>query len=111
VFEDGDQVFHWHEDTFDSPRAPPSGDRDHVEMQAFRYGDSSWGLQFHFEVDRAEIELWLAAAGEDEVRAWGKTTRQILDETDRFIEAHEHRARELFHRFWDIVRARSTDRG
>ena len=33
------------------------------------------GIQFHLEVDRAEIELWLEAAGEDVVRAWGKTSR------------------------------------
>lgn len=112
VFEDGAQVFHWHEDTFDLPEeAILLATGDHVEMQAFRYGDTSWGLQFHFEVDRAEIDLWLAAAGEDEVRAWGKTTQQIMDEVDRFLEDHERRARELFNRFWDVVRARSADRG
>jgi GMP synthase-like glutamine amidotransferase len=71
----------------------------------------AWGLQFHLEVDRAEIERWLEAPGESELPAWGKTTRQILDETDRFIDAHEDRARELFRRFWAIVRARSDDRG
>ena len=112
VFEDGARVFHWHEDTFGLPEgATLLATGDHVEMQAFRYGETSWGLQFHFEVDRAEIELWLEAAGEDVVRAWGKTTRQILDETGRFIEAHERRARELFHRFWEVVRARSQDLG
>lgn len=112
VFEDDDQVFHWHEDTFDLPEgATLLATGDHVPVQAFRYGDTAWGLQFHFEVDRAEIELWLEAAGEDGVRAWGKTTQQVLDETDRFIDAHEERARELFRRFWDVVRARSGDRG
>jgi GMP synthase (glutamine-hydrolysing) len=111
VFEDGDQVFHWHEDTFDLPEgATLLATGDDVLMQAFRYGEAAWGLQFHLEVDRAEIELWLEAAGENEVRAWGKTTRQILDETDRFIDAHEDRAYELFRRFWDVVRARSGDR-
>jgi len=108
VFEDGAQVFHWHEDTFDLPEgATLLATGDHIPMQAFRYGDTAWGLQFHVEVDRAEIELWLAAAGEDGVRAWGKTTQQILDETNRFIDGHEDRARGLFRRFWEIVRSAS----
>jgi GMP synthase (glutamine-hydrolysing) len=106
VFEDGSQVFHWHEDTFDLPEgATLLATGDDVPMQAFRYGDSAWGLQFHFEVDRAEIELWLEAAGEQECLAWGKSPREILDETERFIEDHERRARELFRRFWEIARA------
>ena len=110
-FEDGAQVFHWHEDTFDLPEgATLLATGDHVETQAFRYGDTSWGLQFHFEVDRAEIELWLEAAGEEVVHAWGKTTDQILTETARFIDDHERRARDLLHRFWVVVRTRSEDR-
>lgn len=108
VFEDGAPVFHWHEDTFDLPEgAILLATGDHVETQAFRYGDTSWGLQFHFEVDRAEIELWLRAAGEDVVRAWGKSSGQILDEAERHIEGHEARAREVFGRFWDVARTRS----
>jgi len=99
-------VFHWHEDTFDLPEgATLLATGDDVPMQAFRYGDSAWGLQFHFEVDRAEIELWLEVAGEQECLAWGKSRREILDETERFIRDHEQRARELFRRFWETARA------
>jgi len=106
VFEDGAQVFHWHEDTFDLPGgATLLATGDEVPMQAFRYGESAWGLQFHFEVDRAEIELWLEVAGEQECLAWGKSRREILDETERFIRDHEQRARELFRRFWETARA------
>jgi GMP synthase (glutamine-hydrolysing) len=106
VFGDGDQVFHWHEDTSELPEgATLLATGDHVEMQAFRYEDRAWGLQFHFEVDRAEIELWLKAAGEQVCLAWGKSPREILDETERFIQDHERRARELFGRFWEIARA------
>jgi GMP synthase (glutamine-hydrolysing) len=83
---------------------------DDVPLQAFRYGAVAWGLQFHLEVDRAEIERWLEAQARASFSP-GETTRQILDETDRFIDAHEDRARELFRRFWAIVRARSDDRG
>ena len=106
LFEGGDRVFHWHEDTFELPEgATLLAAGDHVEMQAFRYGASAWGLQFPFEVDRAEIELWLQAAGEQECLAWGKSRREILDETDRFIQGHERRARELFGRLWELALA------
>jgi GMP synthase (glutamine-hydrolysing) len=105
VFGDGDPVFHWHEDTFELPEgATLLATGDEVETQAFRYGDRAWGTQFHFEVDRAEIDLWLKTAGDDEVRAWGKTSEEIRAQADRFIDAHEARARTLFRRFWELVR-------
>lgn len=108
VFRDGDAVFHWHEDTFALPEgATMLATGDEVAMQAFRYRDAAWGLQFHFEVDRAELDLWLKTAGEDVVRDWGKTTEQIQEEAGRFIEDHERRAREVFGRFWEIVRGRA----
>jgi GMP synthase (glutamine-hydrolysing) len=107
VFKDGDMVFHWHEDTFELPEgATLLATGDDVPVQAFRYGDAAWGLQFHFEVDRAEVEAWLKTAGDDEVRSWGKTSEQVLAETDRYIDRHEERARALFGRFWAIVRDR-----
>jgi GMP synthase (glutamine-hydrolysing) len=111
VFRDGDMVFHWHEDTFDLPEgATVLGTGDDVHLQAFRIGDRAWGVQFHFEIDRAELELWLAAAGEDVVRAWGKTTAQVLEESDRFLETQEERAVALFGRFGDVVRSADRER-
>lgn len=108
VFKDGDVVFHWHEDTFDLPEgATLLATGDLVQTQAFRYGDAAWGTQFHLEVDRAEIDLWLKTAGDDGVRAWGKTREELEAETDRFIDGHEERARALFGRFWDVVRRAS----
>jgi GMP synthase (glutamine-hydrolysing) len=105
VFAEGDQVFHWHEDTFELPEeATLLATGDHVKTQAFRYGEVAWGLQFHVEVDRAEIDMWLEVAGATEVEAWGKTTDQIVHETDRFIESHEERGREVFRRFARLAR-------
>jgi GMP synthase (glutamine-hydrolysing) len=105
VFADGDVVFHWHEDTFDLPEgATLLATGDEVRTQAFRYGNTAWGTQFHFEVDRAEIDLWLKTAGDEGLRAWGTTTERMQAETDRFIDGHEQRARALFGNFWDVVR-------
>jgi GMP synthase (glutamine-hydrolysing) len=106
VFSDGDVVFHWHEDTFDLPEgATLLATGDPVRTQAFRYGDRAWGTQFHLEVDRAEIDLWLKTAGDDGVAAWGRTRAEMEAATDRFIDGHEERARALFRRFWGVVRS------
>jgi GMP synthase-like glutamine amidotransferase len=80
---DGDPIFgglpervralHWNEDAFSVPdgavellsRAGPGG-------EAFRYGESAWGIQFHPEADAAGLDGWygdvdwLAEAGVDE---------------------------------------------
>ena len=106
AFADGDHVFHWHEDTFDLPDgAVLLATGDDVALQAFRVGERAWGLQFHFEVDRPEVELWLDSAGPHVVESWGKTTPQILDEANRHLATQEARAREVFRRFADVVRA------
>lgn len=44
------QVFHWHGETFDLPReAIRIAKSDHCENQAFQWGRSVIGLQFHLE--------------------------------------------------------------
>lgn len=104
VFADGDMVFHWHEDTFELPQGATLLARgDDVPMQAFRTGQRAWGMQFHLEVDRPELELWLRAAGEDVVRAWGSTTEQLIQQADKYLDPQEAKAREVFRRFADVV--------
>ncbi len=47
--------------------------------QAYRIGDRTWGVQFHFEIDRAEIEFWLESfeSTENLERTWGKWTMRF----------------------------------
>ena len=105
AFRDGDRVFHWHQDTFELPDGSTLlATGDAIRMQAFRHRRAAWGVQFHVEVDRDEIALWLKIAGDDVVREWGSTTERIEDETDRYVDEHERRAVELFGRFWELVR-------
>jgi len=55
-----ERMFQWHGDTFDIPKSAvhlvSSAD---CANQAFRYGDKSYGLQFHMEVDEPMIHRWL----------------------------------------------------
>jgi len=107
AFADGDRVFQWHEDTFDLPDgATLLATGEDVPLQAFRVGERAWGIQFHFEVDGAELEQWLdeADALMDLQSTWGKSSEDIRLEAKEHMSAHEERGREVFRRFVDVVR-------
>jgi GMP synthase (glutamine-hydrolysing) len=59
-FRGTEKIFQWHGDTFDIPRSAV-----HLAFsclcahQAFRYGATVYGLQFHLEVDEPMIHRWL----------------------------------------------------
>ena len=68
-------VLGWHEDTFTLPpgAVPLAGSIAH-RNQAFRWGTSAYGVQFHLEADTADVARWatvpryaqmLARAGAD----------------------------------------------
>jgi GMP synthase-like glutamine amidotransferase len=104
---DGDLAFQWHGDTFALPSGAEiliTGDR--VSNQAFRYGTLAWGTQFHFEVDGAELEMWLqefARRGGDLEAEWGKSPERVREERARHIGPHETRGREIFTRFTHLA--------
>lgn len=51
-------VFHWHGDTFDIPKNATRLAYSEMYNQAFRY-ESAVGIQFHLEVDKKTVLLWL----------------------------------------------------
>lgn len=59
-FQEHEKIFQWHGDTFDIPKTSR-----HLAFstlcanQAFRYGTSVYGFQFHLEVDKPMIHRWL----------------------------------------------------
>jgi GMP synthase (glutamine-hydrolysing) len=106
-YRDGTMVFQWHEDTFDSPSdAELLATGDRVRNQAFRVGTRAWGVQWHLEINRAELETWLETFGAeaDLKTEWGKTAEEVRSEADTFMAAHEDRGRELFARFVRVMR-------
>ena len=59
-FNGTEKIFQWHGDTFDIPHgAVHLATSPECANQAFRYGERTYGLQFHLEVDKALIQRWL----------------------------------------------------
>jgi GMP synthase (glutamine-hydrolysing) len=57
-------VFHWHSDTFDLPsNSIRIAHSTNYQNQAFQY-KSAIALQFHLEINRATVKLWLEKAQE-----------------------------------------------
>lgn len=55
-------IFQWHDDTFTlPPGAIRHAGNDVAENQAFRIGRAAYGMQFHFEADRALVGAWSKA--------------------------------------------------
>jgi GMP synthase (glutamine-hydrolysing) len=102
----GDHVFQWHMDTYD---LPSGGERlaagERVANQAYRIGDTAWGVQFHLEVDADELAMWLQAYAEqgDLERDWGKSPGAVLDEAARHLADHERKGAEVFRRFAGVA--------
>lgn len=58
---DGFRIFQWHDDTFSiPPGAAHLASSPVADSQAFRVGRATYGIQFHFETDRALIGQWNA---------------------------------------------------
>jgi GMP synthase (glutamine-hydrolysing) len=102
VWNDGDMVFQWHQDTMDLPHgAEQLATGDAVAIQAYRMGERAWATQFHFEIDAAELELWLDEASQfmDLEEVWGKSAHTIRSEAARYMTEHEAKGAEMFRRF------------
>jgi GMP synthase (glutamine-hydrolysing) len=68
----------WHGDVFDLPAgAVRLASSELTEHQAFRYGDSTYGLLFHLEVTAAQLEA-MTAAFADEIAAAGVPAAAII---------------------------------
>lgn len=99
-------VLHWHGDTYE---LPPGG--VHVassalyRQQAFRIGNSAWGLQFHIEVDEAAVGAFLDAFGDDALNA-GSSLEAIRAATPGAVRALLPYRDEVLKRFAALVTAR-----
>jgi GMP synthase (glutamine-hydrolysing) len=100
-------VFQWHFCTFDVPSgaqhlARTSG----CENQAFRYGPSAYGFQFHLEVDQPLIERWLGRpeyCAELVDAGLGHDADAIRAHTREHIGAMQQTADTVFNSFLDLI--------
>jgi GMP synthase (glutamine-hydrolysing) len=80
----GVAVLHWHGDTFDLPKgARCLASTALYPNQAFDHGNNVLALQFHCEVDAADIESWLIGHI-SELTAAGIDINALRDTTRRF---------------------------
>jgi GMP synthase-like glutamine amidotransferase len=102
------QVLHWHGDTYElPPGAVHLASSISYPHQAFRVGDSAWGLQFHIEVDEAAVDAFLRKFGH-EVLAAGTTPETIRKATPGALsELRPHRDA-LLGRFAALVGSRRS---
>src|SRR5262245_1235372 len=104
-YGDGDLVFQWHMDTFDLPDgAEQLATGDEVDAQAYRGGDRAWATQFHFEIDRPEIDLWIDGIGPALETEWHMTSARLRTAASAHQPRHEHQGAEVFRRFVKVAR-------
>jgi GMP synthase (glutamine-hydrolysing) len=99
------RVLHWHGDTFDLPAdAELLGSTPLTAHQAFRRGAAVLALQFHVEVDPAEIERWLVGHACEIAGAGGLDVNRLRADTARFGPATAACAASVLDRWLDEAR-------
>jgi GMP synthase (glutamine-hydrolysing) len=97
-------VFHWHGETFDLPRGAVRLAFSALTMnQAFRLGETAYGLQFHLEVDTTMIEAWVNAYPSDLGVDAEATARRVASETVTQAAPLHAAAIQAMHCFLDIA--------
>ena len=100
-----EMVFQWHGDTFSLPEgAYHLASSDACLNQAFRFGESVYGFQFHLEVDQALIERWLRTSIHlREIEELSNTVdpEQIRTDTSCYINSSAVLSRAVFGEFID----------
>jgi GMP synthase-like glutamine amidotransferase len=88
----GQQVFHWHGESFSLPdQAVALARSEGCQRQAFRWGARVLGLQFHLEIspEGAEQLVEMCADDLESPGPWVQSTAEILARPDRFAHSHE----------------------
>ncbi|MCI4566557.1 gamma-glutamyl-gamma-aminobutyrate hydrolase family protein [Lysobacter sp. CFH 32150] len=100
-------VFQWHGRTFELPHGAHHLARTEIcENQAFRWGESAYGFQFHLEMDQPLIERWLSTpVYRDELAnaGLGHDENAIREHTLTHIGAMQRSADEVFNNFLDLI--------
>ncbi len=91
-------TFQWHNDSFEIPASAVClASSANCAQQAFRYGDSQYGLQFHPEVTRDIIASWIESSGMVDDASW------ILEDFIRKEEEYTAASRKILGNFLRIA--------
>jgi GMP synthase (glutamine-hydrolysing) len=101
------EAFEWHSYEAGSPRDASVLAQSQTCVQAYRLGESAWGIQFHAEVTAAGAAHWIRHfdTDEDAVRT-GLDPEAFAAETRNRIDAWNHLGRDLCTRFLETVGGR-----
>ena len=98
----------WHEDTFDLPRgAVLLATGSACQNQAYRVGASTYGVQFHPEVNRPIVEAWAAMPAAQEAAGRGDLERVMQLQIDEHLAAAEALGLTLADRWMKLVAERA----
>jgi GMP synthase (glutamine-hydrolysing) len=95
-------VLQFHEDTYEVPSGavPLATSAATGLTQAFRYGDSAYAIQFHFEVDDEILRGWCRSIGPEAMREdWGVSEKDLTRQADEHMATQNAAGKELFRRF------------
>jgi GMP synthase (glutamine-hydrolysing) len=92
--------FQWHSYAFDLPANAVPLARDSVCLQAYRAGESAWGIQFHAEVTKESVEDWFRSSKPSDVALDVDALRQ---ETEAKIAAWNEFGKRLCSRFLEAA--------
>jgi GMP synthase (glutamine-hydrolysing) len=92
--------FQWHRYAFDLPANAVPLARDSVCLQAYRAGESAWGIQFHAEVTKESVEDWFRSSKPSDVALDLDALRQ---ETEAKIAAWNEFGKRLCSRFLEAA--------
>lgn len=99
--------FHWHGDIFELPRGAVSlASSDKTPCQAFRYGDKTYGFQFHFEVTTEGVAGMAAAFAKELVRENISSEEMVAQSAD-FIRPLEKISDTVFSRWASPIQGMS----
>ena len=92
-------ALHWHGDVFDLPAgAVHLASSQRTTHQAFRHGDSAYGLLFHLEATAPQLDAMVTAFA-DEIAGAGLTPAALLDGAAAHLSALSDVAAAVFDRF------------
>ena len=84
-------VYHWHQEGFEIPAgAVRLAEGETFVNQAFRYGETAYGLQFHPEITREMMQFWTTVAADQLSLPGAQPQSQQLQEQTLYGEQGKH---------------------